>query len=410
MGGPRSRKLRVGRWTLAMLSGLASLLVVELAGRLVGFDFERKADAFDATPIFYRRPHVALGDGLFRRDGPATWSGRVVTPMLERLGVDPALIPPEEPIVARYGPDGFRARGEAKPDAPATPIDWEVVVVGDSFTELGHLPEESLWTARAAELLGLRVVGLGVSHTGPLSHVAYLRRFGGSPSVRHAVLAFYEGNDLVDLMAEARAMAAAEARRSQGLPPEPPGWWRAQHTPQSSFGRAVLDLVLRRPEPLRVRHALFDPGGAKQPVSLFALPPRLVPGPVTEQLELALDAWAEGARELGARPWLLFLPSKRRVLHGLVRFEPDAPAPIRAWRPRGLIDQLRRRAEARGISFVDATPGLAEAARSGRLPYNPIWDSHPNRLGSARIAATLATALGSDEAPATPASGRDGAS
>jgi hypothetical protein len=51
-----------------------------------------------------------------------------------------------------------------------------------------------------------------VSYTGPFSYVSYLRRFGGSASARHAVLAFFEGNDLGDLEREWRRICEARRR------------------------------------------------------------------------------------------------------------------------------------------------------------------------------------------------------
>ena len=54
----------------------------------------------------------------------------------------------------------------------------------------------------AGERLGVRVKNLGVSGTGGFSHAAYLKHYGVAPSTSDAVLVFFEGNDLKDLVRE----------------------------------------------------------------------------------------------------------------------------------------------------------------------------------------------------------------
>jgi hypothetical protein len=61
-------------------------------------------------------------------------------------------------------------------------------------------------------------------------------------------------------------------------------------------------------------------------------------------------------------------------------------------------------AKALGIGFVDPTPCLVAASRAGALPYNAVFDSHLNRLGSACVADALAAALGAQ--PSSPRQAR----
>lgn len=386
---------------LALLSLGATVAVIELGFRVARFDFEFKQRAIERTPIFFRQPLVSMGNGLFRREGPARWEGRVLTPMLERHRVPEHFHPHEPARVIEYDRDGFRN--------PPGLADWEIAVAGDSFTELGHLPEDALFTTRLSVSLGLRVRNLGVSYTGPWSHVAYLQRFGRAASLRHAVLAFFEGNDLADVVREGRQRRAARVRAAQRAfadqllatlgepPPVDERALLAALEPQSSFLLASRRAIARLPserEPL-LPNAHFAGAEGPVPVTVTYTPASLAESPreVRQQLGAALDAWARTARAAGAEPWLLFLPTKRRVLDGRLDFEPETPEPLRRWAPNPLPEEIRELAAARGIRFVDATPALASEAARGRLPYEPVWDTHLNRLGAAVVARVLEEAL-----------------
>jgi hypothetical protein len=374
--------------------------VVEAGFRLARFDFAFQRQAFERTPIFYRQPIVPLGNGLFRRPGPARWEGLVVTPLRKRAGVPEELMPDELPVLVRYDSEGFRN--------PEGFDDWEVVVAGDSFTELGHLPDAALFTARLGSQLSLRVKGLGVSYTGPFSQTAYLERWGSAPSARHAVLAFFEGNDVGDAAREERMLGAA--RDSPKAPsPEPSPTRLDAIQPQSSFVKAIWELPARvcRPEPRHLPNAGFEAGGVVVPVSIMYAPPdpARIPARAANSVRRALGAWATTAKHQGLQPWLLYLPTKRRVLHQHLRFTREAEPRFVRWRPTSLPRWIQREAERHGITFLDATPALRAEADAGRLPYNAVWDTHLNARGAEIVARVLAVALRSAARP-TPQEGR----
>ncbi len=384
---------RRGSWraTLALVaaSSALSLLAVELAGRAIGFDFAFQERAFERTPIFYRQPVVPVGSVFFRRPGPDRWRGRVLDAAMQRAGVPPELRPVEAEVAITYDAQGFRNPDDLR--------DWEVVVAGDSFTELGYLLYEDLFTSVAARRLGARVKNLGVSYTGPLTQAFYLRRFGSAPSARHAVLAFFEGNDLGDLAREARALAVwRQQRRKRGKQPaRQPLLERIE--PQASFAVALWRLVAhdRAQPPVHLGNAWFAAGGPPTPVTLFYAPPGSEDLDETARglLGDALERWAATARSLRMEPWLLYLPDKRRVLHPHLRFRAEAPAAIANWEPTDLPAFVRSLAGARGIGVIDPSPALAAELAAGRLPFNTIWDTHLSRRGAQVVGIALADAL-----------------
>ena len=110
-------------------------------------------------------------------------------------------------------------------------------------------------------------------------------------------------------------------------------------------------------------------------------------------LDRALADWAETADTLGLKPWLVYMPCKRRVLHDRLRFIDETPQEFVDWRPTDLPAYMEQRADSHGIGFIDVTPVLLRETRQGRLTYNPIWDTHLNRLGTALVAQAIADTL-----------------
>src|SRR5262249_56839416 len=103
--------------------------------------------------------------------------------------------------------------------------------------------------------------------------------------------------------------------------------------------------------------------------------------------EEAIHGWAVTARKRGLRPWLVFMPTKRRVLDGFFTWKDGATkVPL----PRGIPALVGALAAKNGVGFIDATRGLREETGVGHLTYNAVGDSHLNRLGSLVVARIIA--------------------
>ena len=369
---------------LVLASTLISVLAVEGLFRLIGFDFEAgRQRAFMAYPISYRQPRKPLGDVFFHRYGPVTWKGRVLATGL-RLdgGLDSAYVDEPEVTIA-YDGEGFR-----NPEAWA---DWALVVVGDSFVEQGYLPYEDLFTTQMGRLLGMPVKNAGASYSGPLSYVAYLKHFGAAPSARHALMVFFEGNDLTDVEREAQWALLFEVTGRREY---------RDFVKQSSFFKAGYRFLSRLvkgdfQQDHFFRNAYFQANDGDVAVSVNYTPPGSdAVSPLTRYyLDRALADWAETADTLGLKPWLVYMPCKRRVLHDRLRFIDETPQEFVDWRPTDLPAFMEQRADTHGIGFIDVTPVLLRETRQGRLTFNPIGDTHLNRRGSALVAKVIADTL-----------------
>jgi hypothetical protein len=243
-----------------------------------------------------------------------------------------------------------------------------------------------------------------VSFTGPPTHNFYLTNYGASPRLRHAVLAFFEGNDLDDLLAERLLLTQFERRGERPQRIIEPQTSLLRHL-RSRIALAALRGWQRSAGPPRGREAHFETPRGALPVDFLYAPPPSLRANAQRLLDAEFAAWARNARALGAQPWLLYLPAKRRVLDGRLKFSAEANPKFAAWVPGRLPRDIAALATAHGIRVVDATPALRAHARAGRLPYNSILDTHLNARGAGAVGQVLAAAIAADATVAAPAGG-----
>lgn len=365
---------------VALVSCAVALAVCEIIGRTAGRSFLKERARLDAWPIFYRLPDKPVGDIYFCRSGPACWSGQVLHQGLKMTCGVEDYYRDEPSITVRYDADGFR-------NAPGL-ADWDVAVAGDSFVELGYLQDSDLFTSEFARQAGVRVKNLGAAGAAPLTCMYYLSRYGRAASTRHAFMVFFEGNDIRELAAEQRALDrwAATGKRE----------YRRGAGEGSVLGIAKQGAVnMRRGIRafLEIRDcARFDSAEGPVPVTLDYAPPGSLQLTEHERdlLEAAVARWGELARQFGMTPWVLYMPCKRRVLDGAVHFPQGASQRETGWRPGDLPVFVGQLCSKHRIEFVDPTQALREETRRGRLTFNPVWDTHLNRLGASVVAKVMA--------------------
>jgi hypothetical protein len=380
---PASTRFSTGL-CLSLLATALAVGVLELGFRAAGFDFRSLEAARRRLPPFYRKPMVPTGGAFFRRAGPEQWRGQVIRTCLRVLRFPDEAYRDEPVVELSYDAQGFR--NEDLGDA------WEIAVAGDSFTELGFLPYEQLFTTALARLTGWRVRNLGVSHTGPLAQLSFLADYGSSRATRQTVIVFYEGNDLLDLDREQSALATlAQTGRYE---PE-------EHRRQTSFLRALVEWIGRSPPlavPTDLANDAYWPGPSGEvPVTLETTVPSSTE--LADDTRAAFDdflsRYAAWARAHGVRPWLAYMPCKLRVLHGRVRLTEAGAAAIGHWSPTDLPSWVAERCAAADVEFVDLTPPLSQGLETQRrLPFNGLYDTHLNAFGADVVGRTLADALG----------------
>lgn len=382
--GSLMRVLSVNALVLGLL-----LALIEVGGRTAKIDFNalngsQAARKREAYPPWTREPDQPLPEVFFLHPGPATWTGQPLRTLeVLRLGMDNAYL--EEPeITVNYDADGFRNAPELK--------DWDVVVVGDSYTELGYLPEEQLTSSVIARQTQLRVKNLGVCDTGLLAYARYLRNFGAAPSAKQVVFVMFEGNDVQDTTAEWRALQDFQQTGDRGY----------RSTVETSFVKAVASAVSsarNRPQPRSFQNAWFASRGHELPVTISTELPVDLKHADLEQLaalKAGITACAAEAKALGLQPLLAYVPVNNRVYDGLLRFGSDLPHEVQAWKPHDLPAQVAALCHQQGMLLVDTTPALRKRAEEGIYVHNRILDCHVNAEGARIIGQVIADVLKSD--------------
>lgn len=367
-----------------LASSLVGILLIEVTCRLIGLDFESRAASFKAIPIFYRQPTEPVGEIFFRRPGPDLWKGNVLAVGYDKLAGgahNPYLSEPE--VTALYDKQGFRN--------PEDLTDWDIVVIGDSFTELGFLPYEDLFTTRLGELLGVKVKNLGVSYTGTLTQTFYLKEYGISPVTREAILVFFEGNDINDIESESSLLEQFNATGERPY---------RKIEKQTSFIKFIYDTAKSLYGKLRTRatekaDAYYTSSSGDIPITLSHPPPGRddLTSKQIELLDAALKRYAETARSFGLKPWLVFMPCKQRALACCLRFTENTDPLYANWHATNLPALVEELAAKNGLKFINVTPALTKMAKDGFLTFNPVWDTHLNRAGSHTVAEAIAEEL-----------------
>ncbi|HIA62061.1 MAG TPA: hypothetical protein EYN93_04055 [Planctomycetaceae bacterium] len=357
----------------------------ELTFQLIGFDFSQTTRDLESVPTFYRIPTTPFGEAYYRRPGTTSWTGKVVTSQMQRIGYDAKWFPQEQEITLQYDKDGFRN--------PADLEDWEIVVIGDSFTELGNLKYDDLVSTQLGSLVDRSVKNLGISHTGVLNQTACLQHFGISKSTKHVVWAFFEGNDLQDMVLESQRLSRIETGASDHVD------LIANRKTQSSLTAAIQN-VLFAPSRLDIYgpavNATLSRGNESVRFKLDYTPVGSeMLGPVGDQLKVAIEKLAEYCRQRDMKLWCVYLPTKRRVFHSLgYQVDTDATLHLRQpWQPSDLPQWLELQCRRKQIEFVDATPSLIELNKSDEFSHNLVFDTHLSVAGARVVAESLAAKM-----------------
>jgi len=383
--------IRKGGWYQRLIAGLMKLGlttvitfgIAEAACRAVSLDFNeilgaRRAN--EAFPIYFRMPTHHSGSVFFTRTPDATWSGKPLQTLLKNHRSTDVAYTDEKELTITYSHEGFRN--------PNGLTDWDIAVTGDSFTESGYLPESQIFTGIAAAKLGRRVKNLGITDTGNLAHAHYLEAYGAAPSCKTAVLAFFEGNDLTDNVHEVESLGIFQRsgeRPSHDIPPQP--------SLMKAVWTIVRDFKKIRLSERSYANATFHTASGDIPVTIADAPPSSSSMTPEEKAALAtgLDNFLAANQKHGTKPHLLYLPCKRRVMHGHLKQGADYPKPD--WQPGDLPQHLATECQKRGILFIDATPALVKAATEGQNTFNTIYDTHLNAEGHRIVGEVLAESL-----------------
>ncbi len=93
---------------------------------------------------------------------------------------------------------------------------YDIVALGDSFTEGSNVSDDRVWPVLLAKQLGENVYNLGMSGSDPVDYWLAFERFGVPLKPKTVVCAIYEGNDFRDKLAPGRIRSIEIKRGADG--------------------------------------------------------------------------------------------------------------------------------------------------------------------------------------------------
>ncbi len=319
------------------------------------------------------------------------------------------------------GSNGHDAWGCRNPSVPATA---EVVAIGDSFTYGSTTRREESWPAVLAGLLGASVYNLATPGYGPAQYAYQLETKGLGLKPRLVVVGLYYGNDLENAAGTVYERAYWQSLRNPGVAPETmvePSiveteenlgfWagWKLRLQQRSVLYRLVDSRLkdLNRYVTARL-FPMMDADFVRVDDDRLELHLTLTPGKRIRGLDLSKPRIGEGLRlslELLARMQklcaaesvsllVLILPTKESVLRDYLE-ENGIPGSGETTKKaiaseRDVDERVKAFLGERGIAHLDSRPALAAAIAEGQAIYSTDLDGHPNRLGYAVIARSVA--------------------
>ena len=360
------------------------------------------------VPVFYVKDTLA-----YHR--PPDYSVRsTIEDRPEAARTYPVVPPGSAPVHYTLHADkrGFRNRTDRET--------YDVVALGDSFTEGSRVSDEHPWPARLAERSGLTVYNLGMSGYAPQNYLASLKEVGLPLRPHWVVCVLYEENDF----RKAKITDKPPRESSRFFKRSPilyllDRFFVRTLAPVNARGPVkgieILSwLPLAIPEGPDARHYTFEP---KQLVDPYEIKPDFEEGKRWRATIHNLEQMQELCRQAGAELIVAFAPSKAHVVLPLVRERLDAKkvhafAALRAKKklsePRQFLSELYERLDTvesaierwcrhERVAFVSLTLPLRRAAARAQqvyLTYNDHWTPLGHQVAAEAIHDFMETRAG----------------
>ena len=321
----------------------------------------------DQTLIFRHRPNVA-------------YAGEVQGDLVALYGI---ATDRSYSIDVRYDANGHRNPEPSEASG--------IVLIGDSFIEADLTPPDQLQSVHLRRRTGKSVLNLGVAGYGPHQELELLRRHATDVGAEHIVWFFFEGNDLLDV------------DRYQFYERFPESYMNPEATfSERSFVNNLMAALSFWTEPrrkvdaqaARERRCAYPQSQTSENRDLYfaysGAELRSADFEHLAEVEKILATARTVARDAGAEFHLVFVPTKFRVFDGIC--EVPEGSLLLSWKTNDLPARLGRLAERLGVPYLDLTPGLRAAARTGESAYFPD-DGHWNASGQRLVAELLADEL-----------------
>ncbi len=342
----QQRHILLGRYTVERFSGLFIILIISLFvingiwSKKPQTDVEKRLGLFRAVTLTVSIIFSIIAADIMLRvlqqsqyKGTAVFYSRVPDTIQQGVQKDiptaafsyPNALPgyPDYVYILTTDKRGFRN----KTDLPA----YDVVTIGDSFTEGSHVSDDQPWPAVLSRMNGLSVYNLGMSGGNPVSYLEALKRFGLGLQPRTIFCMFCEGNDF-----RATNFAAAKIKDESSR-----GWSLRKIFRSSPLRSAILKCFINYLGPIgRYCFAGKDASSPENPLYPVAWLPLTIPnGPAGKHyafdLKSLLDHYraASSAELVKSKGWQATFEKIREIkklcaengIRLIVAYAPDKP-------------------------------------------------------------------------------------
>ena len=293
---------------------------------------------------------------------------------------------------------------------------YDIVVLGDSFTEGSSVTDDDPWPVRLSKHSGLSVYNLGMSGYDPLHYLQSLKELGLSLKPKVVVCMIYEGNDFRSAKTDRKRKNPSVSKRFKGYVKRSPLLNGLDRLLIETF--APIGSAAELPDTTAIDWLpLAIPAGASANFYTFA--PKQLRDLYESREEFSRDKhWLNPRRQIaemnelckgvGCKFVLAYAPTKAHVVLPVVADElrPESVRAFMALRYKKelpeadvLLKYLVERADARedvlsqwckreGIALISTTAPLREAAIDGMQVYF-TYDQHWTPDGHDVVARTV---------------------
>jgi hypothetical protein len=303
----------------------------------------------------------------------------------------------------------------------------DIIALGDSYLEWGNTEADTFVKRLENKLPGLTATNLGKSGYGPPQYLEVLNRYGVKYGPKYALMAFFEGNDVLDTKAYFRWKKGQTEKRPDLHRMAQLSffqrYWLALET-QATFIRnsirhwinLVLNKIAQRQGYAYDTHpdlAVLNLGGGATHKIKFVenLDTRssneMLASEEWRQLKTVLTDVREACEKNGISLIVMYIPAAAHVYAQYSTKESGEnwlrirDQQIRA--KTNTEEAMNQMAQELDVDLISLTPVLEEAASRGKLLYYPLdphWNAEGTEVAASYVAETLKSRYLSASSPA----------
>ena len=293
----------------------------------------------------------------------------------------------------------------------------DIIVIGDSYLEWGNTEADTFVKRLENKLPGLTITNLGKSGYGPPQYLEVLNRYGVKYRPKYALMAFFEGNDILDTKAyfrwkkgqtEKRPNLRIEWRRFLFFQ----RYWLALES-QATFIRnstsywinIVLNKIAQRNGYAHDIHpdlAVLNLGDGESYKIKFVerldtrSPKEILASEEWGQLKTVLTDVREACEKNGISLIVMYIPA---AAHVYAQYSTEQSGEnwlqIREQQIQAMTnteEAMKQVLQELNIELISLSPVLEAAAQQGKLLYYPLdphWNAEGTELAARYVAQTL---------------------